>query len=211
MSSGAAVPRLSRLLGERRPTVATLGRNDSDDTRLVAGISDREPWAIAELFDRYSAVVRRMLFRTLGSETDLDDLAQETFLTVIRRCSTLREPQALPGFVVGVAVRTAQNEMRRRSLRRFVGLEHVAVTGTEHDPEQRQQVTRAYALLQKLDATSRIVFVLRFVEELGLPEIAKALDISLATAKRRLARAERRFEAMAAADPVLRDYLREGS
>ncbi len=205
------MPRLSRLLGEKGPTLATLGRNHSDDARLVAGISRREPWAIAELFDRYSAVVRRMLFRTLGSETDLDDLAQETFLTVIRRCSTLRDPQALPGFVVGVAVRTAQNEMRRRSLRRFVGLEQVAVAGVEHDPEQRQQVVSVYSLLQKLDRTSRVVFVLRFVEELGLPEIARALNVSLATAKRRLARAERRLEAMTAADPVLRDYLREGS
>ena len=87
----------------------------------------------------------------------------------------------------------------------------MAVTGAEHDPERHQQVASAYALLQRLDATSRIIFVLRFVEELGLPEIARALEVSLATAKRRLARAERRFEAMAAADPVLRDYLREGS
>lgn len=211
MLSGSAAPRLRSLLhtGVSEPVVA-IARSPSDDARLVAGIAAREPWAVAELFDRYSELVQRMLYRTLGSRIDLEDLAQETFLKVIARAPTLRDPSALPGFVIGVAVRMARNEVRKRSLRRWVGLEHAPSPGIEDDPVLREQTAHAYAALERLDATSRVIFVLRHVEELGLPEIARSLELSLATVKRRLVRAEARLEAIAAADPVLSGYLRRG-
>jgi RNA polymerase sigma-70 factor (ECF subfamily) len=211
MISGSAAPRLRSLLGAGAPeSVVAIARSPSDDARLVSGIAAREPWAIAELFDRYSDLVQRMLYRTLGSRIDLEDLAQETFLKVIARAPTLRDPSALPGFVIGVAVRMARNEVRKRSLRRWVGLEHAPSPGIEDDPVLREQITHAYAALERLDATSRVIFVLRYVEELGLPEIARSLELSLATVKRRLTRAEARLEAIAAGDPVLSGYLRRG-
>jgi RNA polymerase sigma-70 factor (ECF subfamily) len=53
------------------------------------------------------------------------------------------------------------------------------------------------------------VFVLRYVYKLELVDVAAAMDISLATAKRHLSRASLRVFAMAEREPALVDYLRD--
>lgn len=169
---------------------------------------EARPAAVAELYDRYLPLVRRLLIRTLGNACDVDDLIQETFLKVIRRASTLRDPRALGSFVGSFAIRLAKNELRRRAIRRFIGLGEVEETHWVYDdPLGREGLWRLHRALGRLDASSRVLFVLRHVEELELTEIAELEGVSLSTIKRRLARAERAFEAMAQADPVLRDYL----
>jgi RNA polymerase sigma-70 factor (ECF subfamily) len=190
--------------------VVTLPRGRNPDGVLLREIIEGRPAAIAELFDRYGGLVRRMLTRTLGTAHDVDDLAQETFLTVIRRCRTLRDVDAFDSFVIGVAIRVAKNEVRKRRLRRVVGLDQAAEVAAPpgHDPIAREGVRRLYLALDRLDAASRVLFVLRHVEELELTELAKAEGCSLATVKRRLARAEQRFEAIVAGDPVLRGFVR---
>ncbi len=179
------------------------------EAELLEGVIAGKPAVIAEVFDRYSPLVRRTLIRTLGSAFDVDDLMQETFLTAMRRAPTLRDPSALSSFIVGVAIRQAKNEIRRRTVRRWIGLAHEDELSSPHgeDPVMREGVRHLNAALGKLDANSRVLFVLRHVEQMELTEIAAAEGVSLATLKRHLARAERRFEAIAASDPVLRDYL----
>jgi len=191
------------------PSVVPLKRAlSANDAELLAAVVAGKPAAIAALFDRYSRLVRQMLIRTLGSSFDVDDLMQETFLTAVRRAHTLRDPAALSSFIVGVAIRQAKNELRRRTVRRWIGLsdERESSAGNS-DAVAREGVRHLNRALEQLDPSSRVLFVLRHVEELELSEIAAAEGVSLATLKRRLARAERRFEAIAERDPVLRDYL----
>ena len=68
-------------------------------------------------------------------------------------------------------------------------------------------VRHLYLALDRLDADSRLAFVLRHVEGHDLLEVANACGCSLATVKRRLARAEKRFQAIASGDPVLREFI----
>jgi RNA polymerase sigma-70 factor (ECF subfamily) len=187
--------------------VIPLGRADLDGSELVEGLIDGQPVAVAALYDRFAPLVRRILIRAFGSATDVDDVAQEIFLTVVRRVRGLREPTALRSFVVGVTLRFAKNELRKRTLRRWVGLEIEPAAVADADPTTRDAVRRVYRVLDRLDATSRLVFVLRHVEGLELKELAVASGNSLATVKRKLARAQARFDALATADPVLCEYF----
>jgi RNA polymerase sigma-70 factor, ECF subfamily len=191
------------------PSVVPLKRFPSaSEADLLAAVVAGKPAAIAELFDRYSRLVRQMLIRTLGSTFDVDDLIQETFLTAVRRAPTVRDPNALSSFIVGVAIRQARNELRRRAVRRWIGLSPDESSSSRgSDALAREGVRHLNRALEQLDPSSRVLFVLRHVEELELTEIARAERVSLATLKRRLAKAERRFEAIAERDPVLRDYL----
>jgi RNA polymerase sigma-70 factor (ECF subfamily) len=193
--------------------VVALPSGRKPNALLASEVIEGRPAAIAELFDRYAGLVERILTRTLGSSRDVEDLAQETFLTVIRRCHTLRDAEALDSFVIGIAIRVARNEVRKRRLRRMIGLEQATelpITRA-HDPVAREGVEHLYKALDRLDAGSRVLFVLRHVEELELTELARADGCSLATVKRRLARAEQRFEAIAAGDPSLSSFLRRRS
>jgi RNA polymerase sigma-70 factor (ECF subfamily) len=189
--------------------VITLPRSRQSDAVLIREVSEGRPAAIAALFDRYARLVRRMLTRTLGTSHDVEDLAQETFLTIIRRCPTLRDVDAFDSFVIGVAIRVARNEVRKRRLRRFVGLTQAVelAVAPAHDPVAREGVRRLYRALDRMDAGSRVLFVMRHVEAFELTELARAEGCSLATVKRRLARAEQRFERIASGDPLLRGFL----
>ena len=181
----------------------------SDDASLVRGLVERRPAALAEMFDRFGPSVHATLTRALGSSHDVDDLAQETFITVARRVSSLRDPTALRSFVVSVAIRLARNELRKRALRRWVGLAdaHDVPVVPAHDAELAESVRRVYAVLDRLDAETRLAFVLRHVEVHDLVETAAACGCSLATIKRRLSRADALFERMSRSDPVLEAFL----
>jgi RNA polymerase sigma-70 factor (ECF subfamily) len=65
-------------------------------------------------------------------------------------------------------------------------------------------------LLGRLPSDERIAFALRHIEGMELGRLAEACGVSLATIKRRLARAEQRFARAAARDEVLKRWLEEG-
>jgi RNA polymerase sigma-70 factor (ECF subfamily) len=197
--------------GPRR-SVASLKAGAWSDAALVSGVVSGHSVALAALFDRYAGDVRNVLLTAYGSAFDVDDLTQETFLVVARRCSTLRDPLALRSFVISVAIRLARNEHRKRLVRRWVGLdtipESTAATGA-HDPCASEVVRSIHAALASLGVDSRIVFVLRRIEGYELTEGAAIVGCSLATFKRRLRRAEACFDALCRADPVLRELVTE--
>jgi len=191
--------------------VVALSVQSEDDAEFIRDVGRQQPAAVAELFDRYAGLVRRTLARALGNTVDIDDLTQDTFITVVRRVHTLRDPQALRSFVVSVAIRIARNELRKRALRRFIGLDetvHVPVVGPV-DASLVEGVRHVYDALNRLGTDARLAFVLRHVEGYELAETATACGCSLATIKRRLAKAEARFEAIAKSDPTLRDFLEQ--
>lgn len=182
------------------------------DAELVEQLRVRNPVAVGRLIEAYGAVVRRSLFRVLGSSCDLDDLEQDTFVTVLDRCHTLRDPTALRSFVVSVAMRLARNELRKRAIRRFVGLdtafEDVCVPA--HDAVQAERFRHVYAVLDRLDANCRIAYVLRHVEGYELSEVAAACNCSLSTVKRWLGRAEAKLQQVVRADGAVAQSFGEG-
>src|SRR6185436_6154918 len=183
------------------------------DAELIAAFLRDEEWGAAGLWDRFAPLVRRILFRALGPGQDVEDLVQEVFIRLYRKLPGLREPEACKGFVVTIATRVLQSELRSRWLRRWLGLSddgavpERAADGA--DLEARDALDRFYRLLDRLGTQERTVFVLRHIEGLELTEVAQAAGVSLATVKRWLPRITRRLHAQAARDPVLQAYLTE--
>jgi len=175
----------------------------------VAGLIERRATAVQSLYNQYAGTVRRVLVQTLGSDRDVEDLTQDTLITVINRVPSLRKVESLKCFVIGVAIRLAKNEMRRRAIRRFVGLEEASEVPlmAPYDAAMSQGARHLYRALDRLEVNSRIAFVLRFVHGCDLSETASACGCSIATVKRKLTRAESRFAALVQADPVLREFL----
>jgi RNA polymerase sigma-70 factor (ECF subfamily) len=196
---------------ERQLSVVTLPVAANDDAALIEGLIARRPAAAAKLFDRFEPTVRGLLVRMLGGSRDLDDLVQDTFLVVIRQCARLRDASALRSFVVSIAIRTAKAELRKRRLWKWVGLgdELEPPVTPAHDAVAAEGIRRIYQLLDQFDTTSRLAFLLRRVEGRELTETAEACGCSLATLKRKLARIEKRFDALAKVDPVLSAFLRQ--
>jgi RNA polymerase sigma-70 factor (ECF subfamily) len=72
-----------------------------------------------------------------------------------------------------------------------------------HDVEVRDFLLKAKRVLDLMPAAERMVFLLHILEGRGLHEIAELCSCSVATAKRRLARAHQRFDKLAARNPDL--------
>lgn len=200
----------------KQPPVAqvlTLPQKPTDETELIAGLCRKEASAAQALYTQYSSLVRRVLIQVLGSQRDVDDLVQDTLIVVFNRAPTLRKVQSFRSFVIGVAIHLAKNEIRRRSIRRFVGLDDsIEVPLVDpHDAASAEVMRHLYRALDQMKIASRMVFVLRFVHGCELAEIAAACDCSIATVKRRLSRAEAHFSKLVEGDPVLREALRESS
>lgn len=203
LNPAAKSPRLALV---RSPRVA-----DLDDAGLACAAAEGHSGAPAAIWDRYATLVCGLLRRSLGPSVDVEDLVQETFLAFFREVKNLRDPSALRSFLVGITVRVARGALRRRRLRRWLMLTDDGVLPEEPwegvDEGAREALARLYALLDRLDEKTRLLFVLRHIEGLELTEAAEATGVSLATAKRHLAKATARVQAMTERDPLLAAYL----
>jgi RNA polymerase sigma-70 factor (ECF subfamily) len=180
---------------------------DEDLTRAACGGSTR---ASALIWRRYSVQVRSKLLRWIGTH-DLDDHVQEVFSRLFEQLPRLRQPRALRSFLIGITLRVACSELRRRRRWRLLltatgELPDILEHSTSDDGIGREALMRFEAILGKLGPQSRRVFELRYVDKLELIDVAVEMGISLATAKRHLARASSRVFAMASRDAALVDY-----
>lgn len=186
-----------------------------DDAKLVEGLRARNPQALAALCDRYADHALRVLARILGDDPDLLDLRQDVLLRVVRSARGITDASSLQGWVTIIAVNVARSTLRRRKLQRWLSFlpwnEVPDVEARSSSDDDSASLERLYAILGKLPAEERIVFTLRFVDEMPLQEIATACGVSLATTKRRISAAEGRFTAFARKDPLLRNWLQGGT
>jgi RNA polymerase sigma-70 factor (ECF subfamily) len=166
------------------------------------------------LWDRFSPLVRRVLRRTLGPHAEVEALLQRVFVRVIEQLGTLPESAQLRPFVVGATARVLNTELRRHRLRRLFRLRgpwHSSELVAPADATARSALTSLYRILDELDADARLAFTLRHFEGLPIPELASATDTSVASAKRRLARASAHVQAALGRDPALRAYATAAS
>lgn len=187
------------------------------DAQLVQDVARGDRAALGAVWDRYAKLVRAVLYRALGSDAGVEDLLQDTFFAFFRGAAQIRDGAALRGYLVGVAVRLAALELRRRKVRRWVGLsptgEMPDVAVLPEDSEGREALRALYRVLDQMNDRRRLAFVLRRVQGLEVLEVARALDISESTTRRELAKAEQQLEALARREPELARYLdlrREG-
>lgn len=187
-----------------------------DDTALVEGLGAGEPWARAALFERYAPPIERMIRKILGPDqhTEIADVLHEVFVQALASLDRLRDPRAVLSWMQSIAAHTAYRTIRARRARRWLHFWEPAklpeVVAPEIDTEILDAYRRTYALLDRLPADERVAFALRYIEGMELAQLAVVCDVSLATIKRRLGRAEQRFAAGARGDAVLRVWLEEG-
>lgn len=182
------------------------------DEELLALVRRGGAGAGAALYDRFGDDINRLVWRVMGADRDHDDLVQQVFVNVLANVHKVRDPSALRSWVVSVTVNTARSEIRRRKFRRVfsAGAEEVPdVAAPSEDLEGKHLLGHTYRILDRLPADERIAFVLRHVEQHALTEVASMCGCSLATIKRRIARADKRFAELAADVPELAERMKD--
>jgi len=186
----------------------------TDDAALIARVRVGDARARVALVDRFGPYIERLVAGALGVDVDLGDVINDVFVAVFERIHQLRDPGALRGWIGSLAVFTARGHIRRRRrwrwMRFFAPEDLPELPAPATTPEQRELLRETYRILEGLPEDERIAFGLRFVSEMELTEVAASCGVSLATIKRRLARAEAGFRAEAAKNPTLTERMERG-
>jgi RNA polymerase sigma-70 factor (ECF subfamily) len=173
-----------------------------------------QPGAREELYDRYATHVKRVIVRTLGTDVDLTDHLQNVFVAAFCSTHTIRDGSRLKAWLTTIAVYTAIAHIRKKTRRRMVIFappeEIPEMPAPTVDTDSQEAVRQVYAILDRMPVNERIPFALRVIDQMPLNEVAQACDVSLATVKRRIARAWDRFRAAAMKVPMLAIMLEDG-
>jgi len=160
-------------------------RADDAVSRLAARLVAGDPTSLAEVYDRWSALVHTFVMRSLGRHEDAEDVTQQVFVAAWRSRTTLTpSPRALPAWLLGIARHKVADRLgeRAREVRRFeaASAEVVDVVTEPLDLLDRLTVRQA---VEELPDPRGTIMRLAFWEDLTHQEIAERTGLPLGTVK----------------------------
>ena len=163
----------------------------SDEDLMCRVSSKDDDRAFDELYHRHARRVMGFLVRQLSDEDRAADLVQDAFMRVWSSRERYMSGADFSTWLFSIAYNLVKNEYRRSGYSADCA-EHVAMTTTEEQDDELElhmdnkrfdEALRAE--LSLLDADSRLLFSLRFEEEMTVPQIAKVMNIPEGTVKSR--------------------------
>jgi len=158
------------------------------DERLIELANKGDSDAFEALYYRYREWVYRLAWRFTGNREQSLDVLQETFTYLVKKLPKLELTARMTTFLYPVVKHLALAGVRKD--RRFVWdddtLSKVAAPLAKDADSSRAELA---AVVGALPDEQREVLLMRFVDGLGLEEIAAALDLPGGTVKSRLYRA----------------------
>lgn len=169
------------------------------DGALFAAAQAGHPAALERLLRELQPDIRRYARRQCHRSSSIEDVVQEALIVLYRRVGSVRDPLALPSWVLRVVTRLCMLPV----LRLMRGAE--SLEGRDDDAqfanfarmpidELRLDLVRA---LESLPAMYREIVLLRDMEQLTIGEAAERLGLTREATKSRLHRAR----------ALLREYL----
>jgi len=149
------------------------------------------------LFLRYSPYAAKIAFRIMGNADEVDDIVQDVFIDVHKGISLLASAHHAKGWVATITVRNCAKRLRVKRLQRLLVPAWTTLTELEAfdipqaglSPEDQVLLKNVYAVLDTIAVPLRVAWTLRYLQGERLEQVAKLCGCSLATAKRRIAKA----------------------
>jgi RNA polymerase sigma factor (sigma-70 family) len=171
----------------------------SDAVLLERFVQGRDEAAFAALVARHGAMVLRSCRRVLGDVQEAEDAFQATFLILARKAPTLRRPNALPGWLHGVARRIALNARRKSTAHISQAPLPETLSDPRSDPLTRLTARELLTVLdeevQRLPVAQRSAVVLCCLEGHPQEEAARMLGCTAGSLKGHLERGRKRLHA----------------
>jgi RNA polymerase sigma-70 factor (ECF subfamily) len=163
----------------------------ADDPDLARRLKNREPQAMADLYDRFGRATYALIFRIVRNSALAEDLVQETFLRVWNRVHAFdQEKGALGPWVLTVARNRAIDYLRSvdgRMAQSAFELEKMEQPSQFNDFENEiMNIDRVRILreaFEKLTPNQRVVLELAYYEGLSQSEMAERMKQPLGTVK----------------------------
>ncbi len=182
-SSTARYPGFPLATDGVRPTEEIHTGQQLSDEHLLERIAQGQQEALGSLFQRYARVTRSIASRILRDSSEADDLVQDLFLFIQRKCSIFDSSKSsASSWIIQMAYQRAIERRRRLATRHFYKREDlqsslgqvVGIPTTEHDysPEAVFGRNGLEKLLGALSEDQRETLRLFFFEGYTLAEIS---------------------------------------
>ena len=177
---------------------------------LVREVLGGNQTAFEQLVQAHDQAVLRLALRITGSETDAQDIYQETFLKIYKKLSSFRFESSFSTWIYRIVTNLCLDHLRKNRNRRENSAIKVKPEGEECDlleqfsdhrpannPEQhllsRELSVRILCALQGLTPRERIIFELKHFQGLMLRTISEVLNSSEGSIKTTLFRATQKL------------------
>ena len=185
------------------------------DLLLVDRCREGEELAATELFRSQKKRVHATLYRVIGSNRDMEDLLQETFIQVFRSLHSYRGEAKLSTWIDRIAARVAYKYLSKRkgvpTPIELVVENESTMPPPLHQVAARAAIERLYVALDDLSPTLRVAFALFEIDGRSMAEVGELVGCTKTTAKLRVWRARRSLLKAAQSDPVLSELLADVS
>lgn len=162
------------------------------DEQLMLGLRDGELAAFDALFRRHYETVRAFCARTMGSANNGEDLAQETFLRILRHRATFRGDARFTTWAYRIARNVCLEQLGRLSRERRLAEQWRAdaASAAPGQPDPGDDASeRLAAAMASLPADHRELLVLCRYQGLPFTEIGAILGCTAGAARVRAHRA----------------------
>src|SRR6266498_1705787 len=173
---------------------------DAEDVRLMRLVAGGDTSAFEKVVERHQALVAGTAARMLGSNSDVEDIAQQVFIRVWKSARRYVPRAKFTTWLLKITRNLVFNELRRAKRHAHVPLQ--PEPGAEDPPlkDETQSPPDASLLevelqrtiedaIPQLPETQRMALVLRRYEQLSYEQIAEVLDLSVPAVKSVLFRA----------------------
>jgi RNA polymerase sigma-70 factor (ECF subfamily) len=140
---------------------------------------------------RYGPALGRLCMAMLGSQSEADDLVQDTLLVAHHSWATYRGEGTLGAWLFSIARRRCARHLERRARQEaHLRLVHDAERQplTDEMMVRRQRAERARAALEAVRPSEREALLLRYVAELSYEEVGQACGVEQTAARKRVSR-----------------------
>jgi RNA polymerase sigma-70 factor (ECF subfamily) len=177
----------------------------TSDEHLMLEFQRGSREAFTELFERYREPVYGFFRRRLRDAARAEELAQETFLAVLRGAERYEPRASFRTYLYAIAFRQVSGEWRREKR------EGVSADMEPAARDDRDQILWLRRAVEQMDEAHREVLLLREYEQLTYDEIAELLRIPVNTVRSRLFRARMELKTLLSPERKERGKEHEGS
>jgi RNA polymerase sigma-70 factor (ECF subfamily) len=163
------------------------------DGATASGLSRGDPVAQAEAYRLLAPPVLGMAQRILGDRGLAEEVVQDTFVSVLERADTVRDPGAIVGWVRQIAVNHCLMRLRSPWRRRRVSQVPPEAADALEDAPRSENLRDLERALAGLGAETRMVLWLHDVEGYTHEEIGTLFGKTSSYSKSRLTRGYRKL------------------
>lgn len=168
-----------------------------EDRVRAAQAGDRT--AMRELLARALPRARNLIRYLVRGDQEVDDIAQDALMALVRGLHTYRGDGAFPSWVDRIVVRVTFAHLRRRRAEpqlTVLDSDALRVADVANATDEYLTRRRAAAILDELAEEQRVALVLHHVLEMSVPEIAVEVGAPAETVRSRLRLARTRLRAL---------------